>query len=82
MITMSKRIRLGCYDCRALEYKTWNRGRCGLGYKISNLPFENEMLAKAGLKFAAPKEPCPKPLTYSDLFEAQKYYKKKVRKTK
>jgi len=50
-----------CNNCIAL-YQSQYIDRCELGYKFNE-------------KFI-PLTPCPKPLTYNDLIECRKWYKK------
>lgn len=44
---------------------------CGLGYTIQAMAYDPYGFTS----FGVPMEPCPKPMTYSDLIYAEKWYR-------
>lgn len=61
-------LKKSCNRCFAGKHE-----HCELGFKASWMAYDEYGFTK----FGVPQEPCPKPLTISDLIFARKWYKKK-----
>lgn len=62
-MTGKLRIKLNCWECRALGFDGFSH-TCGLGFKQGHSP------RKHGISEPHPLEPCPKPRTYKQWFDA------------
>lgn len=73
MINLS--LKKTCIGCRAFV-EDGIRSTCELGYSL------NIAEPIPGMCLIAPAEPCPKPRTYADYFDASKNYRKHNRYNK
>lgn len=65
--TMNITKKKNCNRCKAYKVE-----KCILGYDKENFSFDEYGFTA----FGVPDEKCPKPLTYSDLIYAEKFYNK------